>query len=169
MPFCKMKTISTIAAVILAAVFVSPPLCAEKEDRVDHTVRMVEMVVEMIGDAQTVVICDFELPEGTKVTEVLIGDFRRLGQLWNSKIFPKKPILAYERVNDHLGSGSSTLIETSHFELDQSKRFVIMESVVDGEAEPKSILIPLDVIKHELAKRKKQNKAQMATPRKPSD
>ena len=164
-----MKTLLSAVFVVIAVWVFSPILRAEEERPGDDKVRMVEMVAELIGDAQTVVICDFHLPEGTKITEVLVGDLKRLGQLWNSEIFPRKPILAYEYVGDHIGSGSGTLMRTGHFELDRSKRFVVLESIVEGEGKPTRTMIPLDDIKRELTKKKEQNKSEMATPRKPSD
>ena len=159
-----MKTI--IVKLVVVAAILSIPLTtsAEEAQRIDATARLVKAVVDTIGDAQTVVICNFKLPEGTKVSEVILGDRSRLGQLWNSSMFPKKPILVYERINDYQGSGSSILMATGHFELDKTKKFVILQSVVDEEADPQNILVPLDAIKHELTNMKKQNKASHHNP-----
>jgi hypothetical protein len=139
-------------------VLVMPSARAGEPDQVESTARMINSVLATLKGAQTIAICDFKLPEGTVIVRVLRGDPKRVGQLWNSTMFPRKAILAYERVNDHLGGGSATLMEIGHFELDQSKKFIVRDSFIvldsksSGASRIERILIPIDEIGKALVK-----------------
>jgi hypothetical protein len=154
-----MKSILATAFATLAIVLVTPSACAGEPDRVDSSAPMINSVLATLKGAQTIAICDFKLPGGTVIVRVLRGDPKRVGQLWNSTLFPRKAILAYERVNDHLGGGSATLMEEGHFELDQSKRFIVRDSFIvldsksPGTSRSERILIPIDEIEKALIKK----------------
>jgi hypothetical protein len=153
-----MKTILATAFATLVIVLVTPSACAGEPDRVESSARMINSVLATLKGAQTIAICDFKLPEGTVIVRVLRGDPKRVGQLWNSTMFPRKAILVYERVNDHLGGGRATLMETGHFELDQSKKFIVRDSFIvqdpenSGVSRSERILIPIDEIEKALIK-----------------
>ncbi len=151
-----MKTITAMILVVAGILSMPQTTRAEEAQQSDNTARMVRAVVNTIGEAQTVAICSFKLPEGAKVSEVILGDRSRLGQLWNSSMFPKKPTLVYERTNDYQGSGSSILMETGHFELDKTMKFVIIRPEGDGAVISSDILVPLEAIKHALTNNEKK-------------
>jgi hypothetical protein len=146
-----MKTFLAVAS--FATVLAQPLVRAGEVDLVDSPT-MVNLVLSMLKGAQTVAICSFKLPEGMMIDKVIRGEPRKVGQLWNSTSFPQKPIVAFERIGDHLGDGRAELMETGYFELDQSKKFIVLDSVSSSETRNEKVLVSLDAIKLALTKKK---------------
>ena len=155
MLFCQeMKTILAIAVVILALVIARPMMCAEEVHRVEPSPAMINSVLVTLKDAQTVAICTFKLPEGMVIDKVIRGEPEKVGQFWNSASFPQKPILAFERTSDHLGNGRAELMETGYFELDQSKKFIVLDSIIPNKLRSEKVLVPLSSIVEALTKKR---------------
>ena len=139
----------------MATILAQPLACAEELDRVDSSPAMVNLVLTTLNGAQTVAICSFKIPEGLVIAKMLRGNPMKIGQLWNSTSFPKKPILAYERTSHHLGDGRTELMVTGFLELDHSKKFIVMDSLSPNER----ILVSLDDVEVALNKKNAEQDA----------
>jgi len=113
---------------------------------------LISRVTSDLRDATNIVICDFQPPGGSIITRVIRGKFIRPGQYWNSPMFPKGPVLAYENLTDHLGesSGPVMLQLSSYFRLDPTMKFVVLESLPDDPEQKEDVLIPLQDIEARL-------------------
>ena len=149
-----MKTILALASLTLATVLALPLACAEEVDRVDSSPAMVNLVLSTLKGAQNVAICSFKLPEGMVIDKVIRGEPKKVGQLWNFTSFPQKPIVAFERTSDHMGDGRAELMEMGYFELDQSKKFIVLDSVSPSKTRSEKVLVSLDAIEVALTKKK---------------
>ena len=150
----RMKTALKIAAVSLTVFVGQPRVLADEALPIDESAPMVDLVLKRLKGAQTIVVCNFKPPGGTVVAKVMKGDPMLVGKLWNSEAFPPKPVLAYEHISDDLGDGSAVLVKSGFFEIDQSKNYVVLDSIIPGENRNKRVLIPLSKIEMALTRMK---------------
>jgi hypothetical protein len=150
-----MKTTLATVVLICCLVLVQRPSLANEVRHSAPTAQMLDMALSQIKSAQTIVICDFRLPGGTVITKVIRGDPKhvQVGQLWNSRTFPHKPILIFERTSDHLGGGQADLMTSGYFELDASKRFIVLNLLTSKDSEKHTALVPLEDLEKALTKK----------------
>lgn len=100
-----------------------------------------------LPNAQTIAIGDFSEPDGIVITRIIRGGAdKKVGQRWNSTAFPRGPVLIYERTSDTIGDHPGVISATGHYPLDETKRFVVLESRQADTGWKEKLLIPLEEV-----------------------
>ena len=90
--------------------------------------------IDEIKVANTVVICEFNKPKGMIITEVIKGDKRMQGELWNSSMFPQKSILLVHKTNDYIGfTDRPTAVSNTYFYLYDKNTDEIYSTDIEGK------------------------------------